>query len=219
MSNLAPVMRINPKVTNQHTSGESVEWGHPQLTTFVSGSKFVDCDVRINCSAGGIIISDSVFRNCTFTVKRRFSDHQFFQAGFEDCRFVGKYPGCEFGFRQLVFARQSLFSRPPMQGYVRNCDFTQAELDMASFNATDLAGIRLPQWPHFLVRSASAFAKVPEFADDAQWNLLAKMKWPPEMTGLVVRYRCNREQGFGMPAGEALSVLRRYPDFMIAAAE
>jgi len=146
-------MEQNPDFSGRNIVGESLTWGHSQLATFVTGSRFQSCDITIACGASGIIGHDNEFIDCTIRVKR-FANFQFFYDEFEGCRFIGKFPGCEFGFRDG-------FPVGKRHGCLRNCDFTQAVLDLVGFNdGADLPTLRLPPWPHFLVPSYSAMAMV-----------------------------------------------------------
>jgi hypothetical protein len=200
----------NPMITDQSLTGATLEWGHPELTTSVHHSQFTNCDITINCAARGILISDSVFENCSIRVTKLFKDYQFFRVGFECCHFIGNYSGCEFGFRNALAPRRA------MHGYVRNCDFFKASLDLVAFNGADFAGLHLPPWPHFLVKSPIALASVKKLADDPEWRILAGLKWAPEATGLVVLYRHGGRRGFSLPPAEALEILSQHADIQVS---
>jgi hypothetical protein len=199
---------MNPMVIDQDFTGVSLIWGDPTLTTFVKRSRFHSCDVTITCSARGIIISDCIFSDCTIRVKRSFANYQFFRVGFDGCRFVGKFPGCEFGFREA-------FNDGSVIGFVRHCDFTAATLDLVGLNGTELSTVRMPPWPHFVAKSEAAFATISEFASDPQWSALAKLKWPAETTAVVVTYRTKAPRGFAIPEAEARAILERAPGFVV----
>lgn len=193
----------------KRVSDQFLTWGDPQLVTSIRRRRFERCEITITCPARGIIICKCVLNDCTIKVRRPFSDYQFFHVGFDGCRFVGKFPGCEFGYRRSANPGRG------MQGYVRNCDFSQATLDLVRFNGTDVSGLRLPPWPHFLARSPAAFAEVAEFAEDPEWSLHGQTPWPPETTGLVVLYRSGGPRGFKLPPEQALPALQRYPSFAV----
>jgi hypothetical protein len=194
----------------KNIADQSLTWGDPQRVTSINGRRFLGCDITITCPARGMIILNCEFLDCTIRVRRQFVDYQFFNAGFERCRFIGSFPGCEFGYRASA--------RPTgrMRGYVRDCDFSQAKLDLVGFNEADVATIGLPPWPHFLIKSRQAFADVVELRDDPEWILLAETFWPPERTGLVLRYESGGRTGINLPDNEARRVLGRYHNFIVS---
>lgn len=122
-----------PRTIGQHVSGQRLIWGHPTLWTFISESSFTDCDITIACSARAIGIKDCVFRGCTIRTKRPLTNFQFFDVVFDECRFIGRYPGCEFGFRSPGY--EDTHAR----GYVRRCDFARAQLSLVTINSSEVA--------------------------------------------------------------------------------
>lgn len=190
-----------PRTIGQHVSGQRLIWGHPTLWAFISESSFTDCDITIACSARAIGIKDCVFRGCTIRTKRPLTNFQFFDVVFDECRFIGRYPGCEFGFRSPGY--EDTHAR----GYVRRCDFARAQLSLVTINSSEVATLTLPPWPHFALLGSSAFSEVPALATDSQWQLLASLPWPAERTALVHRYVHGGRHGFSLPEQDALAAL------------
>ncbi|MFT3878540.1 MAG: hypothetical protein QM703_02635 [Gemmatales bacterium] len=196
-------------ISDQQIGDASLEWGHPNLSTIISNSSFERCEININCSARGIIFSECIFQECTIKVKRPFTSYQFYKVGFEGCSFIGRYPGCEFGYRSLPATRRE---KRKMKGFIRRCDFRQAMLDLVAFNTTDLDSLLLPPWPHFVVKSEAAFSMVKEFANDAKWMNYTRIGWPTDMSSIVMIYHSGGNRGFRMAMEDALGVLQQYPD-------
>ena len=192
---------------DQQVADRALMWGDVQWQTMVHNSHFRRCDITISCSSRGLALSDSTFQDCTIRLKR-FKDHPFVSVGFDGCQFAGRYVGCVFGFRDMGQHPRA------MHGYVRHCDFTGATLETVEFNGTDLATLRLPPWPHFLVKSQAAFAAVSEFADDPEWTGWTTVPWEPETSGIVMLYRAGGRRGFRMPPQEASRVLKRYSELI-----
>jgi hypothetical protein len=190
-----------PRTIGVHVSGQKLVWGHPSLWTFIADSSFTDCDITIACSARGIGLKDCLFRNCSILAQRPLSNAQWFDIAFEDCRFIGKYPGCEFGYRAPGYQADG------QQGYVRGCDFSRAELSFVTINSSDVSTIALPPWPHFAVLRSAAFSEIPAFQSDSEWQLLAGLPWPEERKALVHRYVHGGKRGFSLPLEQAREVL------------
>jgi hypothetical protein len=196
------------QLRDRQFTGQTLTWGHPDVVSYVGRSTFDACDITITCPARGIILLDCVFRDCTIRVKR-LANFLFVHERFERCRFIGNYPGCEFGYRDADNASAT-------RGYARDCDFSQATLDLAAFNSgVDLARTRLPPWPHFLVDSLATLATVNEFADDPEWAGLASLPTRPLTVGIVVVYRNGGKRGFACPAPDARQILLRYPQIRV----
>ncbi len=107
--------------------GEAVTLGHKSRVSVVEDCTFQGCEITISCSAAGLVLIDSTFLGCTLRFTKRFSNHQFFDTTFERCEFIGRFSGCEFGFRDIEMS--------PRRGTIVDCTFTHAELDFVSFNS------------------------------------------------------------------------------------
>ncbi len=198
-----------PELRNLHLRGESFVCGHPQLTTHIESCLFEQCEVTITCPGMGLILGDCTFRDSTIRA-RRLANYQFFDVVFEGCTFLGRFPGCEFGYRPWEG------SLPVKQkGYIRSCDFSAAQLDLVAIHSSDVATLKLPPWPHFAVLSPRPFSTVPELAADPEWQILAKLPWNVECSAIVLRYRTGGRHGFSLPEAEALSILRAHSDVAI----
>jgi hypothetical protein len=70
-----------------------------------------------------------------------------------------------------------------MNGYVVDCDFSGARIDLVEFNGADVDRLHLPPWPHFLIRSKAAFAEVTEFSDDPGGGCSRRLNGRPRARG------------------------------------
>jgi hypothetical protein len=191
----------NTRTIGADLRGQQLTWGHPSLWVLVEDSCFTDCDITITCPTRGIGIKTSTFRGCTVRVKKPLTNFQFFDVTFEGCTFLGKYPGCEFGHREPG-------AYPPgVKGYVADCDFSRAVLDLVTLNSSNLASLRLPPWPHFTIVSPDAFSEATVFTANPWWRALASLEWPDERAGLVLRYEQGGKRGFDLSDSDALQAL------------
>jgi hypothetical protein len=200
-------MGEQPRVEDRSVTGEEIVWGHPQLVTYVVRSVFSRCKITITCSAAGINFINCQFHHCTILVKKRFSNYQFFDVSFDACSFVGQFPGCELGFRDIMPVE--------FRGYVQACDFSAAKLDLVTINNSDVRSLRLPPWPHFAVLSSSVYKRQADLTGDPEWALFAGMERDPHTAAVVHIYRCGGKHGFGVPADQALAILANDPDIVI----
>jgi hypothetical protein len=144
----------NPSIKRKTVLGETLSVDHPNLVTFLIKSTFEGCDISLNCPARGLIIDRCAFRDCIIRAKKPQANHQLFTSTFERCRFLGKFPGCEFGFRIDLHGKT--------KGTIADCDFREAILDGVTFNNCEIQSISLPRWPHFtLLDPAVVAARIP----------------------------------------------------------
>jgi len=194
-----------PEYRNQRFFGEALVWGHPRLTTNVFGCTFEQCHITVACPSQGLMLGDSVFRHCTIVASRPHKDHQFFDVGFENCSFHGRYPGCEFGFREPSIGQ--------LRGYVTHSNFRAAQLDMVAINSSDPASLLFPAWPHIvLVDPATTIARLASEEGDPHWRFLAGLGISPSTTALVLLYHAfNGRVGFRTSPEVLLSRLQGFP--------
>lgn len=140
----------NPTIKRTTVRGEILSVGHPNLVTYLVKSTFEGCDISLTCPARGLIIDRCLFRNCTIRAKKPQADHQLFTSTFERCKFLGKFPGCEFGFRIDLHGKT--------RGTIADCDFRESTLDAVTFNNCDVQSLLLPHWPHFTLLDPAAVA-------------------------------------------------------------
>lgn len=130
--------------------GETIAIGDPEKVTTIAKINFQECNISINCLASGLLVDRCKFQDCFIGAKKAQSDHQFFTSTFERCKFTGEFWGCEFGFRTDLQGKT--------RGTIADCDFTEATLDLVSFNNCDLSTLKLPRWPHFTIADPSTTA-------------------------------------------------------------
>jgi hypothetical protein len=105
------------------------------------------CTVVLKVPASRLIIKQATFIDCTFEVKQELRNHQcWLSASLKGCRFKGRLTGCEFGH----WPEYGSDSAPWYQhGSIKDCDFTEAQLNACRFHGCDPATLRLPKWPCF----------------------------------------------------------------------
>ncbi len=148
----------NPTFRRKTVRDQVLELGDPNLVTFLIKSTFERCQISLDCPARGLIVDRCVFRECAIHARKQQCDQQWFTSTFERCRFTGRYPGCEFGFRIDLHGKT--------RGTVSHCDFREAVLDCVTFNNCELDSLALPRWPHFtLVDPAAVADRIPNPLD------------------------------------------------------
>jgi uncharacterized protein YjbI with pentapeptide repeats len=128
------------------------------------------CHLVLKVSARNLLIRRGTrFIDCHFEVKQELKNHQdWVFASLENCRFQGRFSGCDFG-SWPGYAEGSEF------GSITDCDFTQAQLNGCRFMGCDPRTLQLPRWPCFTIlhplQNASA---------------LRGVQWPGLFGGVVV---------------------------------
>jgi len=122
------------------TDKESLYFLGPNLT-------LRHCTVVLKVPARRLHLLGVRFIDCTFEVKQELKNHQaWIRASLEGCRFKGRFSGCDFGYWP------EYGSEPEYQfGSIKDCDFTEAQLDGCRFMGCDPATLRFPKWPCFTI--------------------------------------------------------------------
>ena len=136
---------------------------HPQQVGFIAGTHLINCELLIMVPARGIIISNSIFENCHIVAKRKQHNHQWFSNSFLNCKFSGKFHGCEFGSRLK-------WSKDDNEGFVECCNFKDAELHYCSISNSVLNTNEFPPLPHFLILSPSDMGETYKFPKSDYWE-------------------------------------------------
>jgi len=105
------------------------------------------CTLVLKVPASRLFILGARFIDCTFEVKQELKNHQqWICASLEGCRFKGRLSGCDFGHWP------EYGSQPEYQlGSIKDCDFSEAQLDGCRFHGCDPATLRFPKWPSFTI--------------------------------------------------------------------
>jgi hypothetical protein len=103
------------------------------------------CTLILKVPARNLSIDGVRFIDCTFEVKQELKNHQdWMRSSLKGCRFKGRLTGCEFGHWP------EYLDEPAYQlGSIKDCDFTEAQLNACRFHGCDPATLRLPKWPCF----------------------------------------------------------------------
>jgi hypothetical protein len=128
------------------------------------GAVFDDCELRIARTTRQSMDFEATFITSEVRPRSALTNKTMTQATFRNCRFFGRYNGCEFGKKLSNDV-----------GHIDDCDFSQAKLHLTAFYETELDQLRLPDWPHiFLVSDDSS-----NWRDD-----LAPVQLPPVLETL-----------------------------------
>jgi hypothetical protein len=127
------------------------------------------CHVVVNVSSRNLFIHGGTrFIDCTFEVKQQLKNHQqWIFASIEGCRFKGRFSGCDFG-------HWPGYGEGAEQGSIKDCDFSEAQMDSCRIMGSDPATLRFPRWPCFTILDPIGRAAE-----------LRKARWPA-MFGRVV---------------------------------
>lgn len=122
--------------------GETIELGRGDSPDLICDRAFMhNCVIYMFSTEFSIV--DANFLNCQLEVRTNLSNMQFLEAVFERCTFKGAFARCTFGHRRGQ-------SKTP-NAYYRDCDFSNATLDMCSFFEGDLGSTVWPTGPSFIV--------------------------------------------------------------------
>lgn len=137
-------LRLEPKDTEHWYLGPNLELSDCELFLWVNGRDL-------------ILRRPRIFRSKVWA-KKAITKVPFFDAGFDECQFLGTFRGCDFG------------SRPGEEwpgGGVQACDFRDAALDDCRFVSCSIDGLRFAAWPTVVFHNPVQHA--PEFAS---------LRWP-----------------------------------------
>ncbi|WP_434390139.1 hypothetical protein [Melittangium boletus] len=101
------------------------------------------CSVILKVPARNLIIKQARFIDCSFEVKQPLKNHQqWIFASLEGCRFKGRLSGCDFG-------HWPEYAEGAEHGAIKDCDFSEAQMDSCRILGSDPATLRFPRWPCF----------------------------------------------------------------------
>ena len=107
----------------------------PELT-------FENCRLIFRCAHTSLIITRTKFINCRIEIRRKLVNFQSLRAWLQGCTFRGTLRSNDFGHWPPTFA--------DMAG-IRDCDFSEATLDLCRFVDCPIETITLPRWPCFTI--------------------------------------------------------------------
>lgn len=137
-----------------------------------SGAVFRNCELRIVKTTRQHMDFDASFIRSEVRPKVAVRNKQMTNTRFLECKFFGRYIGCEFG--------------PKFQedgGHVESCDFSAARLHLTAFYGCSLGQVHLPDWPHiYLVND-----------NNGRWNeQLSSVPLPPTLAALARLERSDK---------------------------
>ncbi|MCE9530723.1 MAG: hypothetical protein K8T89_06300 [Planctomycetes bacterium] len=138
-----------------------------------SKSMVVDCSIRVT-EPREVGIFCSTFSNSRIEVVKTCSK-DWTGCYFDSCTFKGKYYNCRFGMDS---------QQCDLQAGLRNCDFTNASLNLCSFFNCTPNDLRLPGWPHVTIFYPSKNAA--DFTDLKSDPWLARLQYSMENAGDII---------------------------------
>lgn len=157
----------------------------------LGGLVMENCIINIKVSARGLIISQAKFINCTFNFKTKITNYSFTSSCFENCTFLGKMSGCEFGYRKR--------DNEKIRGNMINCDFSQMLLmDGIRFLDCEMAGIKLPSFPHFTILNPLRNTNFLKDYDSASEKLKKYFDFNREFTWLTEEDKALTKDAVGL---------------------
>ena len=114
-----------------------IEIGLTKFHDFITGNAhLINCEIRIKCSGNAVNFSNSIFENCLIKTTRELNNVHFGDNSFISCTFKGKYSGCRFGETKIV----------------RDCDFSDAKMDLCDFfEKTEIETLKFPLFPFIVI--------------------------------------------------------------------
>ncbi len=102
------------------------------------------CNIVLKISARNLFIHGGTrFIDCSFEVKQQLKNHQqWVFASLEGCRFKGRLSGCDFGHWPEYGCVAEHVS-------IKDCDFSEDQIDSCRIMGSDPAMLRFPRWPCF----------------------------------------------------------------------
>ncbi|ATB30184.1 hypothetical protein [Melittangium boletus] len=130
-----------------------------------------ECTLVLKVTARRLHIRGARFIDCTIEMKQALKSHSDWRtATLKGCRFKGKMSGCDFG-HSPEWASSMSFG----EGFIEDCDFTEAQLDGCRFLGCDPSTLRFPKWPCFTILDPIGRSQE-----------LARMPWPGNISPIVM---------------------------------
>ncbi|WNG61276.1 hypothetical protein F0U59_46125 [Archangium gephyra] len=169
-------MTPNIHFKDRELVGERVElvkgplyWLGPNLT-------LRDCTVIISAARRSLTLMSGQLINCTIQAKGELKTLPWAPMKLKGCRFIGRFGGNDFGFRENLDERRKL-------GGIEDCDFSEALLNGCRFFNCDMSTIRLPRWPCFTIMDPRGHAAE-----------LGRSEWPGQV-GILVEGLAKNPEG------------------------
>ncbi|QRK11049.1 hypothetical protein JQX13_13835 [Archangium violaceum] len=104
-----------------------------------------NCSLVLKVSARNLFIRQVRFIDCTFEVKQDLKNYRdWIRSSLKGCRFKGSMSGCDFGHWPEYASDQEW-----KEGFIEDCDFSEARLNACRFMGCDPATLCFPRWPCF----------------------------------------------------------------------
>lgn len=100
------------------------------------------CELELRTDARALTITKVVIEASHISAAQKLSEFQWYYSWIKECRFTGKFSGCDFGHWP---------EDDPSTGGIESCDFSGAILDGCRFLDCDASTLRFPKWPCFTI--------------------------------------------------------------------
>lgn len=141
---------------------EQLEFGSEAVCFLGPRLTLRGCTLVLGMAARNLVIPQACFIDCTFIIKKQLTNFRWDTAYLQGCQFKGRFTGNDFGE----------WPSSPGQGSIKDCDFSEARLDMTRFLGCDVTTLRFPRWPCFTILDPVR-----------RWRELGALPWP----GLIGR--------------------------------
>jgi len=161
--------RINRR--SEEIAGETLHLASPDPMSIYEGGapnhliyecRLVSCQLQIDDPRGTTLYCSTLV-NTGIEVTRTCAT-SWRGCIFDTCTFKGKYYDCRFGLDS---------SECSLKASLRNCDFTEAKLNLCTFHNCTPDDLRLPRWPHVTI--FNPLQNAAEFADVAKDFVLGRI--------------------------------------------
>lgn len=124
---------------NRILENERLELGPGVIYFLGPNLTLKNCTLVLRVTSRNLVIPEAHFSGCTFEVKKELKNFHWEHAFLEECRFIGRISGNDFG----------PFPDSLRPGSITDCDFSAAHLDGCRFFGCDAGTLRFPPWPCF----------------------------------------------------------------------
>ena len=152
-------------ISNQVIEGERVVLTDGELYMLGPALELRRCTVVLDLAASDLTVTDVTFSDCEIEAPRPFGPFWWYEATITDCRFSGRFDGCDFGRFLEAF---------DVPGTIERCDFADAVLDGCRIVESDPSTLQFPPWPCFTILDPVARAD----------ELLA-IQWPGDIGSMI----------------------------------
>lgn len=134
---------------------QTVRLASDQVSVLGPNLELRDCVVVSEANSDGVAFAGAAMIGGVFDQRTPLEDFHFERVHFRGVRFVGTYSGCDFGDWDDM-----------QKSSVTECDFSESSLNNCRFLNCEMAEIKTPSWPCFIL-SNPALAR--DFVKSKSW--------------------------------------------------